>query len=231
MVGMKSPCTEECVDTFDRAVAETFRRLGYLLLGGIGHKGGDGRTGTWNQRAKAADEGAANHRPERQFEVGLRRKHVGDSDLGVLHVDGFGIIDAVHELGDAEHSERQRDDFDAVEQLGDTEGEAGLSGLDVRSDDADQEAEHRHCDALERRTLRQRRARQQSHQHQRTDFGGTEFERHLDQERRQENHLGDAEGSADEGGDDGDAKRGAALALLGQRKPIETRHGVRRMAW
>ena len=96
-------------------------------------------------------------------------------------------------------------------------------------DDADQKAENRHRDALERRSLRQRRAREQSHQHQRTYFGGPEFERHLDQERRQENHFGDAERGADKGGDDGDAERGAALALLGQRKPVETGHGVRRM--
>ena len=175
-------------------------------------------------------QGAADHRPERQLEVGLRRKHVGDADLGVFHIDGFGIVDAVHELGDAEHAERQRDDFDAVEQFGDAEGEAGLSGLDVGSDDADQQAEHRHRDALERRSLRQRRAREQAHQHQRANFGRAEFERHLDQERRQENHFGDAERCADEGGDDGDAERGAALALLGQRKSVQTGHGVRRMA-
>src|ERR1700732_906047 len=48
--------------------------------------------------------------------------------------------------------------------------------------------------ALQRRAVRQRRAGKQSHQHQRTDFGRTEFKRHLDEERRQENHLGDAEG-------------------------------------
>ena len=218
-------------DTLDRAVTETLRRLRDLLLGGVGHERGDGRSGARNQRAEAAEQGAADHRPERQLEIGLRREHVGDADLGVFHVDGFGIVDAVHELGDAEHAERQRDDFDAVEQFGDAEGEARLSGLDVRSDDADQKAENRHRDALERRSLGQRRAREQSDQHQRADFGGPEFERHLDQERRQENHLGDAERCADEGGDDGDAERGAALALLGQRKAVETRHRMRRMTW
>ena len=59
---------------------------------------------------------------------------------------------------------------------------------------------------------------------------GPNSQRHLDQERRQENHFGDAEGSADEGGDDGDAERGAAFALLGQRKSVETGHRMRRMA-
>ncbi len=216
-------------NALDRAVTETFRRFRNLLLGGVGHKGGDGRTGSRDQRAQAAEKGAADHRPERQFEVGLRRKHVGDSDLGVFHVDGFGIVDAVHEFGDAEHSERQRDDLDAVEQFSNTESEARLAGLDVGSDDADKEAEHRHRDALERRALGQRRSGQQSHQHQRAHFGRTEFERHLDQEWRQENHLGDAERRADEGGDDGDAERRSALALLGQRKAVQTGDGVGRV--
>ncbi len=81
-----------------------------------------------------------------------------NSNLGVFHVDGFGLVDAIHELSDAEHPECQSDDFDAVEQLGDAEGEAGLSRLNVRSDDADQQTENRHRDALERRSFRQRRA-------------------------------------------------------------------------
>src|ERR1019366_8689135 len=131
-------------DTLDCAATETLRRLRYLFLGGVGHKGGDRRSGTRNERTEAADEGAADHRPECQLEICLGRKHVGDSNLGIFHVDFFSIVDAVHELGDAEHPERQRDDFDAIEQLGDAEGEAGLSGLDVRSHDADQEAENRH---------------------------------------------------------------------------------------
>ena len=173
--------------------------------------------------------GAADHRPERQLQVGLRREHVGDADLGVSHVDGFGVVDAVQELGDAEHAERQRNDFDAVEQFGDAEGEARLAGLDVGADDAEQQAEHRHGDALERGALGERRSRDQAHQHQRAHFGRAEFQRHLDQERREENHLGDAEGSADEGGNDGDAERRAALALLGQRKAVQTGDGVRRM--
>ena len=44
-------------DAFDRAVAETLRRLRYLFLGGVGHKGGDGRSGARNQRTEAADAG------------------------------------------------------------------------------------------------------------------------------------------------------------------------------
>ncbi len=57
------------------------------------------------------------------------------------------LLMLVHELGDAEHAERQRDDLDAIEQFGDAEGETRLPGLDVGTDDADQEPEHRHGDA------------------------------------------------------------------------------------
>ena len=91
--------------------------------------------------------------------------------------------------------------------------------------------QHGHGDALERRTARQRRAGQQAEQHQRTDFGRTEFKRHHHQDRRQEDHLGDAPRGADERRDDGDAERGAAPAFFGEREAVETGDRVRRMAW
>ena len=62
-------------------------------------------------------------------------------------------------------------------RCGHSECEAFRAGLEVGADDAEHQAEHRHRHALERRTARQRRARQQAQQHQRTDFGGTEFQR------------------------------------------------------
>ena len=160
----------------------------------------------------------------------LRRPHVANADLGVVACRLVGIwLTLFMNSAMPNRPSASADDLDAVEQLGEAEGEARRAGLDVGADDADRQAEHRHGDALERRAARQRRAREQAQQHQRADFGRAELQRHLHQHRRQENHLGDAQRRADEGGDHGDAERGAALALFGQRKAVETGHRVRWM--
>jgi len=59
---------------------------------------------------------------------------------------------------DAEQAERQRDQFDAVVQLGHAEGVALRAGFQVGADRAEEQADHGHRDALDRRTTRQRRA-------------------------------------------------------------------------
>ena len=141
------------------------------------------------------------------------------------------MIDAVHELGNAEQAERQRDQFDAVIEFGHAEGVALRAGLEIGADRAEKQAEHRHGYALDRRAARQRRSRQQAEQHERADFGRTELQRRPHQQRRQEDHLGDAPGRADERGDHREAERDAAAALLGHREAVEAGHRVRRVTW
>ena len=110
------------------------------------------------------------------------------------------------------------------------EGVALRAGLKIGADAAENKPEHRHRHALERRAARQCRAGEQAEQHQRADLGRTELQRRLHQQRRQEDHFGDAPGGADERGQHRDAERHAAAALLGQRKAVEAGHRVRRMA-
>src|SRR5664279_3250686 len=165
-------------DAFDHAGAEQFGRLRNLLFGGVGDERGDGRAGARDERAQAADQCAAEHGRDRAAEFLARGPQVLELDVGIFGVDLGQLIDALHELGDAEQAERQRDDFDAVEQIGNAEGEARRAGFDVAADNADQQAADGHGDALERRTARQRRAGQQAEQHQRAYFRRAEFERH-----------------------------------------------------
>ena len=139
-----------------------------------------------NQRAQAADERTAEHRRYRAPHFFSGRPHVLEGDLGIFGVDGGNLIDAVHELGNAEQAERQRDQFDAVLEMEHPEGEAFGAGLHVGADNAEHQTEHGHGDALERRAARQRRAGKQAKQHQRRDFGRAEFQRHRDQDRRPE---------------------------------------------
>ena len=182
-------------DAFDHAGAEFLGCFRDLLLGRVGDEGGDRRTGSRNQRTQAADDGPAQHRRDRAAEFVARRAQVADPDIGVAGVDVGILVHAFHELGQAEQSERKSDQLDAVEQAVDAEGEARRSGLDVRADDAEQQAHQCHRDSLERRTARQCRPRQQAEQHQRADFSRAELQCDPHQHRRKEDHLGDAPGA------------------------------------
>ena len=153
------------------------------------------------------------------------------ADIGIFDVDRRDLIDAVHELGDAEQAERERDQFDAVVELGHAERVALRAGLEVGADRAEEQAQHGHRHAFDRRAARQRRAGEQAEQHQRADFGRAELQRRPHQERRQEDHFGDAPGGADERGEHREAERDAAAALLGHREAVEAGHRMRWMAW
>ncbi len=169
-------------NALDHAGAEFLRRLRDLLFRRIGDEGGNRRAGARNERAEAADDRAAEHGGNGSLEVGLARPHVAQAHLGVLGVDRLDLIDAVHELGDAEQAERQRHQLDAVRELREPEGETLGAGLDVLADHAEQQSQHRHRHALERRAARQRRACQQAEQHQRADLGRPELQRHPHQD-------------------------------------------------
>src|SRR5258705_399549 len=197
----------------DRPMAEAFRGLRYLLLGRIGHEGRDGGPGTRYEGAQAADDGPAQHREEGLLQVGLGGPHVAQPHLGIFGVGLDDLVDAVHEFGDAEQAERERDELDAVVELGQPEGEPLRAGLDVGSDDAEHQPEHRHGDALDGRAARQRRAGEQAQQHERADFGRTELQCRPHQQGRQEHHLGDAPGRAHEGRHHRDAQCHPAAAL------------------
>ncbi len=64
--------------------------------------------------------------------------------------DDMHPVHAAQEVGDAEHAERQRHQFHPVGQLGQAECEALRAAVDVGPDDADQQADHRHRNALQR---------------------------------------------------------------------------------
>ncbi len=100
----------------------------------------------------------------------------------------------------------------------------------VGAHQAEDQPQHGHRNALERRAASQRRACEQAQQHQRADLRRAELQGDLHQQRGEEHHLGDAPGCADERADDGDAERDAALALLRHREAIKTCHSMRRMA-
>jgi len=113
-----------------------------------------------------------------------RGPQIGELNVRISGRDLRMLVHAFHEFSDAEQAERQRNDFDAIVKMGDAEGESGRAGFEIAADDAEQKADDRHGDALERRAARERRAREQAEQHQRADFGRPKVKRDRDQDRR-----------------------------------------------
>src|SRR6185369_1346490 len=74
-------------DAFDHASAEFLRRLGDFLFHRVGHEGSDGRPGAGDERAQAADDGAAEHGRHRTAEFIARRLEILELDVGVFGVD------------------------------------------------------------------------------------------------------------------------------------------------
>ncbi len=62
--------------------------------------------------------------------------------LVYLVLIGGDLIDAVHELGDAEQAERQRDQLDAVVEFGHAERVALRAGFEIGADRAKEQPEH-----------------------------------------------------------------------------------------
>ena len=170
-------------DAFERAAAEAFGSLRYLLLRRVRDEGGDRRAGAGDQCTEAADDGATKHRLRRQLEVGHGWPHIAQTDVRIPRLRRADLIDAVHELGNPEQAQRKGDDFDAIVELGESEGEPGGAGFDVGADDPDQQPEHRHRDALERGSSRESRSGEQPQQHQGAYLSRTEFECDLHQQR------------------------------------------------
>jgi hypothetical protein len=93
-------------DAFDHAGAEQLRRFRNLLFGRVGDERGDGRTGAGDERAQAADQRAAEHRRHRAAEFLAGGPQILERYIRILGVDLGQLIDALHELGDAEQAER-----------------------------------------------------------------------------------------------------------------------------
>jgi hypothetical protein len=72
------------------------------------------------------------------------------------------LIHAIHEFGNAEQAERQRDQFDAIVEFGHAECVAFRAGFEIGADRTEEQPEDGHGDALDRRAARQRRAGKQA---------------------------------------------------------------------
>ncbi len=174
--------------------------------------------------------GSAEHRRQGLAQLAARRAQVAEAELDRAHARRVDRVDAFEELGDPEQAERHGDQFEPVRQLELTKGEALVAGVDVGADQAEQDAQQRHRDALDRRSLRQRRPGEQAEQHQRADLLRAEAEGDPRDIRRQHDHLHDAERGADHRREHGHPQRDAPAPLLRHRVAVQACHRMRRMA-
>jgi hypothetical protein len=135
----------------DGAPPERFRCPCQLLLGGISDEGCDRQAGAGYKRTKAADRRAAQNGPDRTFQVSAAGPHVARPNAHLGCVDRRDIVDVAQELGDAEQTQGDRHNLDAVIQMQTAEGEARNAGVYIRTDDAQQQTQHGHRHALQRR--------------------------------------------------------------------------------
>jgi hypothetical protein len=118
--------------------------------------------------------------------------HVSQPHIRVFRVDGRHLVDAVHELGDTEKSERKRNQFNPVIEMRHSKSKTLCARFQIGSDDAKHETEDGHCNTLQRRAARKRRAGEQAKQHQRADFRRSKLERNPHQHGGKKDHLRDA---------------------------------------
>ncbi len=146
-------------------------------------------------------------------DIGPARPDAAD---GAGDDDGFlgFLLEIVGDLGDAVDRHRQRDEFDAVGEPLEAEGEAADAGIDVGAGEAEQQPQHHHADGFHHRAARQHDGGDQAAHHQREIFRRPELRarwRRAAAPAKQMSKRRDAAG--EERADGGDAERRAGAAL------------------
>ena len=169
--------------------------------------------------ARDRHRGLAPFLPVRQQLAQLRRDHLA----------GHGLARRRQDFAEAEQSDRDRHDADAVAELGEVEAVAEMAGHVVDADHAEQQAERRHQQRAHQRRRRHVGEEDQAEHEQRGVFGRAELQRERRQRRRDHGEHDDAERAGDERADGGDAERGAGAALLRHRVAVDAGHHRRRL--
>ena len=121
----------------------------------------------------------------------------------------------IERFADREQPDRERRDFDAVEQFRYAEGEPRLSGQLVDADKAKRQSEEQTCQSAQRRIAEGRRHRDERDAHQCEIVFRPEPDRDLDEVRRKEGDARGRNGAGNEGADRGGRQRRPAASGLG----------------
>ena len=124
----------------DRAVAETRRVLGKLLLEHVGRERGDRRPGAGEDAEERPEDGAPDDRADGLLYLRGREEasHLGGEDLLAPPLSPRLDDDFAH----GEHPDGNHHETDPVRQLEDVEAEALPAGIDVGAHGTEEQAQH-----------------------------------------------------------------------------------------
>ena len=146
--------------------------------------------------------------------------------LGLVAVAGGDV----ERLADGEEAHRHHDGVDAVQELGDAQGEARLPGLQVDSDQTQRQAEEQAGKPARERSAQNRGHGGQRQDHEREILGRPEQQGQLDQHRGHEGERQGGDGAGDEGADGGRRQSLGAAALPCHLVAVDRGHDRARLA-
>ncbi len=182
-----------------------------LLLERIGPERREQRAAARQDAEQRAEGRAAQDRHHDALEVFAARHQAGDLRHGDFAV--HRIAEIGDDLADAEHAHGQDDEVQPVAEFRNVEAVARHAGIDVRTDEAEQEAEQDHAERMQQRAVRQHDGGDEAEHHQREIFGRPEFQGNAGERRCEQHDDQGRDRAGEERADGGGGERRARTAL------------------
>ena len=199
------------------------------LREGVAHERG-GRRAARLEAHPEADEGPAHEgaRVARQDLPGL--EHHAQVHARADALEAEPLLHGQQYLADPEEPDDRHDEIEPFHEVDETEGHPELAGDDVEAHRGEDESQHDGDQRLQRVAAAQSDEARKGQELDREEFGRTEAQGDLGQERREERDQHDREERADEGGAEGGGERLATLPLPRHRIAVERRRDRPRLA-
>src|SRR5690606_7630940 len=132
---------------FDGSIAHLMPVRGDLFLDRVGNEGGKQSAAPGENAKQGTQRRSAQDWCNHAATVLTRRPKAAYACHGPTELVFSGKVP--DDLADAEHADRNGREFEAVEELSQAVGEAGCSGVDIRSCQAEKQAKADHSERLQ----------------------------------------------------------------------------------
>ena len=206
---------------FDGPLAEIGLVLRHFLFQCVSGKGRKHRPAAGQDAENRAEHGAAHGGCGNRLEIFLVQHQPGhflDHQAALAF-----ILKVADDLAEPENAHGHHHEVDAIDQIRHIEAVTCYPGVNVGTDNAEQQAEHDHPQRVNQRAVRQHHRGHQAEYHQRKIFGWAEFQGDFGQRRRKQR---DQHGGHRTGEERNQRRRRQCFArppLLGHRVPVKRR--------